>query len=71
MPPRTTGAVAVEFFCGIGGLHYALRRAAPSADVVASLDLNPVGNDVYEHNFGALLHTQTHISIRYLPACRF
>ena len=45
--------VAAEFFCGIGGLHYALLRAAPAARVVTSIDLNPIGNDVYEHNFGA------------------
>jgi len=38
---------AVEFYCGIGGLHLALQRARPSARVVASYDVNTVGNEVY------------------------
>ena len=45
---------AVEFFCGIGGFHYALQRADSAAVVVEALDLNPVGNDVYEKNFGEI-----------------
>ena len=43
---------AVEFYCGVGGLHYSLLRARPDAKVVAAFDINPNGNDVYEHNFG-------------------
>lgn len=43
---------ALEFYCGIGGLHYSLLRARPDASVVAAFDVNPHGNDVYEHNFG-------------------
>ena len=43
---------AVEFYCSVGGLHYSLLRARPDAKVVAAFDINPNGNDVYEHNFG-------------------
>ena len=43
---------ALEFYCGVGGLHYSLLRARPSAAVVAAFDINPNSNDVYEHNFG-------------------
>ncbi|KAJ3319708.1 tRNA (cytosine-5-)-methyltransferase [Boothiomyces sp. JEL0866] len=42
---------AVEFFCGIGGLHYGLEYAQPDAKVVQSFDTNTVANSVYFHNF--------------------
>lgn len=43
---------ALEFYSGIGGLHYGLLQACPQAEVVAAFDLNEVANDTYEHNFG-------------------
>ena len=43
----------VEFYCGLGGFHAALARVDARARVVAAYDINPVGNDVYAHNFGA------------------
>ncbi|KAI8927577.1 S-adenosyl-L-methionine-dependent methyltransferase [Entophlyctis helioformis] len=43
---------AIEFFSGIGGLHYALERALPSAAVAAAFDLNENANAVYRSNFG-------------------
>ncbi|EIE24809.1 S-adenosyl-L-methionine-dependent methyltransferase [Coccomyxa subellipsoidea C-169] len=46
------GLRAVEFYSGIGGMHYGLQQACPTAQVVAAFDLNGVANDVYEHNFG-------------------
>ena len=42
----------MEFYCGVGGLHYSLLRARPTATVAAAFDINPNSNDVYEHNFG-------------------
>lgn len=42
---------AIEFFCGIGGLHYGLEYAQPDAKVVQSFDTNTVANNVYFHNF--------------------
>ncbi|KAJ3191678.1 C-5 cytosine-specific DNA methylase [Irineochytrium annulatum] len=45
---------AVEFFSGIGGLHYGLEMATPpsSSSVVAAFDINQISNSIYEHNFG-------------------
>lgn len=42
---------AIEFFSGIGGLHYALEIAALKAQVVAVYDINTVANAVYQANF--------------------
>ncbi|KAI8092251.1 S-adenosyl-L-methionine-dependent methyltransferase [Gilbertella persicaria] len=41
----------LEFFSGIGGLHYALKIAEINADVVGAFDINVVANKVYSHNF--------------------
>ena len=51
---RDTPLRAVEFYCGIGGLHWALKRARSNgATVVASYDVNPLACDTYALNFGA------------------
>jgi tRNA (cytosine38-C5)-methyltransferase len=50
---RDTQLRAVEFYCGIGGLHWALKRVRPQgATVVASYDVNPLAADTYALNFG-------------------
>ncbi|KAI8363914.1 S-adenosyl-L-methionine-dependent methyltransferase [Blakeslea trispora] len=41
----------LEFFSGIGGLHYALKIAGINADVVGAFDINVVANKVYSYNF--------------------
>jgi tRNA (cytosine38-C5)-methyltransferase len=41
----------VEFYSGIGGMHYAARHLH-TAHVVAAFDVNPLANDVYAYNFG-------------------
>ncbi|TPX62851.1 DNA (cytosine-5-)-methyltransferase [Powellomyces hirtus] len=43
---------ALEFFSGIGAMHYGLEWSGASGDVVASFDINPVANTCYKHNFG-------------------
>ncbi|KAI8820803.1 S-adenosyl-L-methionine-dependent methyltransferase [Fimicolochytrium jonesii] len=43
---------ALEFFSGIGAMHYGLQWAGVKGDVVASFDINPVANACYRHNFG-------------------
>eukprot|EP00842_Homolaphlyctis_polyrhiza_P003249 jgi/Hompol1/3925/HPOL_000722-RA len=43
---------AIEFFSGIGGLHYGLERAESEATVVASFDMNTAANACYAANFG-------------------
>jgi tRNA (cytosine38-C5)-methyltransferase len=52
--PTPTNATprALEFYCGVGGLHYALLRARPDATVAAAFDLNPHACDTYAFNFG-------------------
>ena len=50
--PSPSSPRALEFYCGVGGLHYSLLRARPTATVAAAFDINPNSNDVYEHNFG-------------------
>ncbi|CAL1683044.1 unnamed protein product [Lasius platythorax] len=41
----------LELYSGIGGMHYALRESGVAAEVVAAIDINPVANAVYHHNF--------------------
>ena len=44
---------ALEFYSGIGGLHYSLSEArGDSAEVLAAFDVNPLANKVYERNHG-------------------
>lgn len=43
---------ALEFFCGIGGMHCALSSVLPQAVVLDAFDVSPIANDVYQHNFG-------------------
>uniref|UniRef100_U9UIC5 S-adenosyl-L-methionine-dependent methyltransferase n=1 Tax=Rhizophagus irregularis (strain DAOM 181602 / DAOM 197198 / MUCL 43194) TaxID=747089 RepID=U9UIC5_RHIID len=42
----------LEFFSGIGGLHYAFILSETGGKVLASFDINLVANSVYKHNFG-------------------
>ncbi|KAI8072787.1 S-adenosyl-L-methionine-dependent methyltransferase [Gongronella butleri] len=49
----------LEFFSGIGGLHYALNIAGVDAQVVEAFDTNQVANKVYEHNFGKKVNGKT------------
>ncbi|KAJ2097286.1 hypothetical protein GGI16_004604 [Coemansia sp. S142-1] len=44
--------VCLEFFSGIGGLHYGLQLSGIRGKVVMSFDMNENANTVYEHNFG-------------------
>ncbi|KAL6050121.1 C-5 cytosine-specific DNA methylase [Balamuthia mandrillaris] len=51
---------AVEFYSGIGGLHYALMEALGKerAEVVAAYDMNLVANKIYAHNLGLVPKTR-------------
>ncbi|KAL1373697.1 hypothetical protein pipiens_018505 [Culex pipiens pipiens] len=42
----------LELFSGIGGMHYAIRRSGKPFRVVAAMEINPVANTIYNHNFG-------------------
>ena len=51
--------VAVEFYSGIGGMHYAMERVLGDKVVVrGAFDINTTVNAIYKHNF-------PHVS----PAC--
>ncbi|CAH1245475.1 TRDMT1 [Branchiostoma lanceolatum] len=41
----------VEFYSGVGGMHYAILESKLPATVVAALDINTTANAVYRHNF--------------------
>ncbi|KAJ2683736.1 hypothetical protein GGH99_004267 [Coemansia sp. RSA 1285] len=41
----------VEFYSGIGGMHFALKEAHIDSHVVHAFDINTVANHVYRHNF--------------------
>ncbi|CAJ0604069.1 unnamed protein product [Cylicocyclus nassatus] len=42
---------AVEFYSGIGGMHYALREAFADSCVLAACDINTTANEIYAYNF--------------------
>uniref|UniRef100_A0A182FAT0 tRNA (cytosine(38)-C(5))-methyltransferase n=1 Tax=Anopheles albimanus TaxID=7167 RepID=A0A182FAT0_ANOAL len=42
----------LELFSGIGGMRMALERAGKAFEVVSAIDVNPIANSVYMHNFG-------------------
>ncbi|KAJ2852520.1 hypothetical protein IWW36_000148 [Coemansia brasiliensis] len=44
--------VCLEFFSGIGGLHYSFLECGVEGKVAMSFDMNELANTVYEHNFG-------------------
>jgi len=41
----------LEFYSGIGGMHYALRESGVPFDVLGAFDINTNANAVYKHNF--------------------
>lgn len=41
----------VEFYAGVGGWHYAIKRSGVRAEVIASVDINTTANRIYRHNF--------------------
>ncbi|XP_063990600.1 tRNA (cytosine(38)-C(5))-methyltransferase [Diachasmimorpha longicaudata] len=41
----------LELYSGIGGMHYALKESGVDGEIVAAIDINPVANEVYHHNF--------------------
>ncbi|XP_054788206.1 tRNA (cytosine(38)-C(5))-methyltransferase 2 isoform X2 [Prosopis cineraria] len=42
----------LEFYSGIGGMRYSLKKSGVNAEVVEAFEINDRANDVYEHNFG-------------------
>ncbi|KAI8323054.1 S-adenosyl-L-methionine-dependent methyltransferase [Martensiomyces pterosporus] len=51
MAERNGRIRCLEFFSGIGGLHYGFQESQVDGEVVMSFDMNENANRVYEHNF--------------------
>ena len=41
----------LEFYSGIGGMHYALKKSGINFKVIGAFDINTNANSVYRHNF--------------------
>ncbi|PHZ16305.1 cytosine-5--methyltransferase [Rhizopus microsporus ATCC 52813] len=41
----------LEFYSGIGGMHYAANLAGWDVDILKAFDINTVANEIYRHNF--------------------
>jgi tRNA (cytosine38-C5)-methyltransferase len=52
----------VEFYCGIGGWHYAMKETGMNLVVLGAYDINTTANQVYRHNFPTTKHHQRNIS---------
>ena len=59
--PEEKKLEVMERFSGIGGMHYALRKADIEAEVVAAMDISDVANRVYKHNFPSTPHFSSNI----------
>lgn len=57
---------ALEFYSGVGGLHYALKSSDPSAEVVAAFDWDPTSCHVYSANHGDIVQRVSSLSSLYL-----
>lgn len=62
----------LEFYSGIGGLHYSLEKACAILhatgrvlvpEVVKAFDINTIANEVYEHNFKRAVCPKTILSL--------
>ncbi|KAK3747342.1 hypothetical protein QZH41_017987, partial [Actinostola sp. cb2023] len=53
IPSKKTDKVyrVVEFYSGIGGMHFAAKACGLKTVVVAALEINTTANTVYKHNF--------------------
>ena len=46
----------MEFYAGVGGMHYALLASGANFEIVTSIDINTNTNCVYGHNFPSTPH---------------
>ncbi|RUS16658.1 hypothetical protein BC937DRAFT_90955 [Endogone sp. FLAS-F59071] len=51
----------LEFYSGIGGMHYAALLANWDAQVLKAFDINTTANEIYAYNFGKRTVTQRNI----------
>ncbi|CAO3648533.1 unnamed protein product [Cunninghamella blakesleeana] len=48
----------LEFYSGIGGMHYAAQLAGWEYEILQAFDINNVANNIYKHNFEKKLVSQ-------------
>ena len=57
---------ALEFYSGMGGMHYAMKRALDDeVAVVGAFDINTTVNSIYRHNFpqvSVIIYSGVHLS---------
>ena len=51
----------MEFYAGVGGMHYALLASEANFEIVTSIDINTNTNCVYGHNFPSTPHLNRNI----------
>ncbi|KAG0044436.1 tRNA (cytosine-5-)-methyltransferase [Gryganskiella cystojenkinii] len=51
----------LEFYSGIGGMHYAFNESGHTGEVVQAFDINTTANEVYAHNHGKKQLSQRNI----------
>ncbi|GJJ71332.1 tRNA (cytosine38-C5)-methyltransferase [Entomortierella parvispora] len=51
----------LEFYSGIGGMHYAFNESGHSGEIVQAFDINTTANEVYAHNHGKKQLSQRNI----------
>ncbi|GFQ72761.1 hypothetical protein TNCT_165231 [Trichonephila clavata] len=51
----------LELFSGIGGMRFSFDASGIPYEIVAAIDVNPVVNDIYCHNFSSCGHSQKNI----------
>lgn len=52
----------IEFYAGIGGWHYAVKKTGLDLTVLKAIDINTTANCVYRHNFSSTKLLQRNIS---------
>ncbi|KAG9326692.1 hypothetical protein KVV02_002888 [Mortierella alpina] len=55
----------LEFYSGIGGMHYAFNESGHLGDILQAFDINTTANEVYAHN-----HGKKHLSQRNIEAVK-
>ena len=65
---ESIGIRVLELYCGIGGMHFSLQSISSEALVVAAVDISPLANSVYQHNFPSTLLLEKGIEgLRFVP----
>lgn len=58
---EATDVKVLEFYCGIGGTHFALKKLPMPTNVISAFDINTTTNVIYQHNFPSTKLCQNNI----------